>query len=229
MKRLTLALVLLPVAALGEPQLLDGRAAAIVQRAIAVMDAPGAHRQCEVVTTIVVKDGKGEVTERHVVDAVETTVGDQESWRTTRHLKDGVALPQKDLDKEDADEKKRAGEHPTKMPFSRRWSGRYSFSWLRADKLWGHDVDVLRVQSRERDEDSFSGTAFIDTATAALLKAEWSPTKLPTGAQFVNVQSQWKLGADGHAVPTLLIVDGAGKLMFWKRAFHSVSEWKSCR
>src|SRR5262249_46926866 len=126
-------------------------------------------------------------------------------------------------------EKQRKEKHELRSPFSRKWSPRYRFTLVKRETLWGRPAWVVHVTALDRHPDARDGTAWIDAERFVELRGQFVPAKLPDYTDWAKVQEQFTLHPSGYAVLELLILDGAGHLMVFKKGLHTTMRWSDCR
>jgi hypothetical protein len=199
----------------------------IIRRATDVRERKPAKLTCKLITEAdLTDDGKPAARQRGEIDW--TVRGDKVEERVLREWEDGRELTEAERTKRHKSEKPAETDaKDAKSPFARGSVGDHTFEWLRGEVLWGHRTHVIKVTARKRD--GMNGTAWIDVDTFVELKGEYLIARPPTPIRWLKVQLQHVMLASGAVAPSLVQIDGAGRLLWKKFGFQMKATWQDCR
>ena len=153
----------------------------------------------------------------------------EQSEAIIRQWKDGKELTQKELvaqDKKRAEAKAEGKQFDMKEPIEE--PAKYRFALLRTEELWGRRAFVLSVAPLVDDSEDLKGTLWIDAVSFVELKAELHPAKNPDHVDWMKVQLQSTLHASGAPIPSLVQIEGAGHMLFFRKGFRFTQRWGEC-
>jgi len=120
---------------------------------------------------------------------------------------------------------------PVLKPFHPEMRERYDIAYVgtEPDVLDSSLCHHLRVTARERERDLIDGDFYFDTRTFHLVRAEFSPAKLPGGVMFSMKRLSMVLTqtptADGWWLPSRFDVSGVGRAALFVGVRFAVTEY----
>jgi hypothetical protein len=122
-------------------------------------------------------------------------------------------------DEEKNKEEAKNGKRELRMPFHQHEQPRYTFDQVEAAKGDPSRVRITFVP-KIREEDTFEGSAWVDTKSGTVLSAGFKLSRTPMFVDYVHITIVF--GAPTPLAPAVsrVSVDGRGGVLFLRKRFH---------
>jgi hypothetical protein len=165
------------------------------------------------------------------VDGTKALVGHLESdgkeakFTIVRYTEDGedktdeAKKKQREREVEKRKEEAKGGRRELRMPFHVYEQPRYTFDQIEIDKADPTRVRISFVP-KIREEDTFEGSAWVDTKSGMVLSAGFKLSRTPMFVDYVHFTVVF--GAPTALAPAVsrVSVDGKGGILFLRKRFH---------
>lgn len=168
-------------------------------------------------------DGKADSTKE--MQARLDADGKKVKFTIVRYTEDGEDKTEeerkKQADREEEKKKEEAknGKRELRMPFHQHEQPRYLFDQVEVDRADASRVRITFVP-KIREEDTFEGSAWVDTKSGTVLSAGFKLSRTPVFVDYVHITVVF--GAQTALAPAVSRVtfDGRGGILFLRKRFH---------
>jgi hypothetical protein len=168
-------------------------------------------------------DGDGKAQSVKAMEARLDPDGDMPSLNVISFTEDGedkTAQAQADARERYAKRKNDPNRKRIRMPLLADEQPRYVFDQVQVD---AQDPSRVRIAftPRERGPETIEGSAWVDTRAGTLISAGFKLSKTPTFVDYVHVTVQFGEPTQLGPAVSVVSVDGAGGLLFFRKRFHA--------